>query len=76
MKLEHILNNYRSIYRLGLKIINHKQQIKYVPSINVDYENNKQQERIEKFEKMIKKAIENGNLIKDVLTNTGQVTNY
>lgn len=56
MKFEHILNNYRSIYRLGLKIINHKQQIKYVPSINVDYENNKQQERIEKFEKMIKKS--------------------
>ena len=56
MKFDHIINNYRSIYRLGMKIINHKHQIKYVPDANIDLENNKQQERIEKFEKMVKKT--------------------
>tara|TARA_Y100000741_G_scaffold363700_1_gene352587 strand:- start:997 stop:1221 length:225 start_codon:yes stop_codon:yes gene_type:complete len=56
MKFDHIIYNYRSIYRLGMKIINHKHQIKYVPDVNIDVENNKQQERIEKFEKMVKKT--------------------
>lgn len=54
MKFDHIIYNYRCIYRLGMKIINHKHQIKYVPDANIDLENNKQQERIEKFEKMVK----------------------
>jgi hypothetical protein len=54
MKFGHIINNYRSIYRLGMKIIDHKQQINHVHHINIDVENAKQEERIEKFEKMVR----------------------
>tara|TARA_Y100000768_G_scaffold381825_3_gene361123 strand:- start:2075 stop:2281 length:207 start_codon:yes stop_codon:yes gene_type:complete len=50
------VNNYKALYRLGMKIINHKHQIKYVLQLNVDSENAKQEERIEKFEKMLMKT--------------------
>lgn len=55
MNFVHLINNYRSLYRLGIKIINHKHLIKYVDETKINLEHAKQEERIEKFERMIKK---------------------
>ncbi len=54
MKFDHIVNNYRVLYNLGMKIINHKSHIKFVPYVNIDSENAKQDARIQKFEHILK----------------------
>tara|TARA_B100000780_G_scaffold68413_1_gene45293 strand:- start:863 stop:1081 length:219 start_codon:yes stop_codon:yes gene_type:complete len=52
MKFGHIVNNYRVLYNLGMKIINHKSRIKFVPYTAL--ENAKQDARIQKFERLLK----------------------
>lgn len=52
MKFDYIVNNYRVLHSLGMKIIKHKSYIKYAPQQTL--ENAKQEERIQKFERMVK----------------------
>ena len=52
MKFGHIVNNYRVLYNLGMKIINNKSRIKFVPCTAL--ENAKQDARIQKFERLLK----------------------
>lgn len=51
-----IVKNYRQVYRLGNQIIQHKKMITQIPVKDREKEFLKQEQRIENFEKLTKKA--------------------
>ena len=51
-----IVRNYENIYKLGKDIINHKDIIVKTTPLKLDKELQKQEDRIQKFFKMTKKA--------------------
>tara|TARA_B100001142_G_scaffold163280_1_gene163325 strand:- start:939 stop:1169 length:231 start_codon:yes stop_codon:yes gene_type:complete len=53
-----IVRNYENIYKLGHKIINHKDLVKKVAPNKLDEEFRKQENRIQEFVKLTEKANE------------------
>mgnify|MGYP001179827731 CR=1 FL=1 len=58
ISFKRIVKNYEQAYKLGIKIIEHRNFIRQVPPENLEKEFNKQEERIQKFVKLTEKADE------------------
>ena len=59
MSFVRIVNNYGRLYKLGKKIIKHKQNITHIPRNKLNSAFEKQEVNIEKFEKLTKRSHNN-----------------
>tara|TARA_Y100000389_G_scaffold178712_1_gene192111 strand:- start:566 stop:793 length:228 start_codon:yes stop_codon:yes gene_type:complete len=70
MSFVRIVNNYEKVFRLGKKIIKHKETINFIPPEKRDIEFVKQEKRIDQFFESIKNAE------KDLEKNKNSINNY